>query len=70
MDKALRIKDKLEKYAKIDELKETIVEKYRSENESLKDDELKTLLTKVKLVLEEIESITQILLSTDNLFSR
>lgn len=55
MDKALRIKDKLEKYAKIDELKETIVEKYRSENESLKDDELKTLLTKVKLVLEEIE---------------
>ena len=32
--------------AKIDELKETIVEKYRSENESLKDDELKTLLTK------------------------
>ncbi len=55
MDKALRIKDKLEKYAKIDELKETIVEKYRSENESLKDDELKTLLTKVKLILEEIE---------------
>ena len=55
MDKALRIKHKLEKYAKIDELKETIVEKYRSENESLKDDELKTLLTKVKLVLEEIE---------------
>ena len=55
MDKSLRIKDKLEKYAKIDELKETIVEKYRSENESLKDDELKTLLTKVKLVLEEIE---------------
>ena len=55
MDKALRIKDKLEKYAKIDELKETIVEKYRSENEALKDDELKTLLTKVKLVLEEIE---------------
>ena len=55
MDKALRIKDKLEKYAKIDELKETIVEKYRSENESLKDDELKTVLTEVKLVLEEIE---------------
>ena len=55
MDKALRIKDKLEKYDKSDELKETIVEKYRSENESLKDDELKTLLTKVKLVLEEIE---------------
>ena len=55
LDKALRIKEKLVKYAKIDEIKDSVVEKYESENENLKDDELKELITKVKLVLEEIE---------------
>ena len=56
LDKALRIKDKLEKYAKIDEIKESIVEKYTKENEdSMKEKELVELITKVKLVLEEIE---------------
>ena len=56
LDKALRIKDKLEKYAKIDEIKENIVEKYTKENEDkLKEKELVELTTKVKLILEEIE---------------
>ena len=53
---ALRIKDKLEKYARIDEIKESIVEKYTSEFEDkLKEKELVELITKVKLILEEIE---------------
>lgn len=55
LDQAMRIKDKLEKYAAIDQIKEDVVTKYETENEALKEAELKELLTKVKLVLEEIE---------------
>ena len=56
LNKALRIKDKLEKYAAIDQVKEEVVSKYEEEFEDkLKDQELKELITKVKLVLEEIE---------------
>ena len=55
LDKAMRIKDKLEKYAAIDSVKEEVISKYESENEDLKELELKELLTKVKLVLEDIE---------------
>ena len=56
LNQALRIKNKLEKYAAIDQVKEEIVEKYTKENEdSLKEKELVELTTKVKLVLEEIE---------------
>ncbi len=56
MDKALRIKDKLKKYAAIDELKEATVDKYVKENEeTLKDDELKELVVKINLILSDIE---------------
>ena len=55
LNHALRIKDKLEKYAAIDKIKEDIVLKYNEENSNLKDNELNELITKVKLVLEEIE---------------
>ena len=55
LDKALRIKDKLEKYAAVDAVKEEIVNKYTEENADLKDAELTELITKVKLVLESIE---------------
>ena len=55
MDKALRIKEKLEKYAAIDALKEEVVTKYEEENKELESEELNVLLTKVKLVLESIE---------------
>ena len=56
LDEALRIKDKLEKYAAIDALKEELVSKYNDENEHLlKPDELKELLTKVSLIFHEIE---------------
>ena len=55
MDEALRIKDKLEKYATIDAIKEEVLNKYKLENESLKELELKELLTKVSLILSDIE---------------
>ena len=55
LNKAMRILDKIEKYEAIDKVKEDVVTKYESDNANLKDDELKELLTKVKLVLEEIE---------------
>lgn len=56
IDQALRITDKLEKYARLDEIKENIINKYTVENENtLKEKELAELLVKVKLVLEQIE---------------
>ena len=55
LNKAMRILDKIEKYEAIDKVKEEVVAKYENENQDLKDDELKELITKVKLVLEEIE---------------
>ncbi|MBR6690694.1 MAG: polyribonucleotide nucleotidyltransferase [Bacilli bacterium] len=55
LDEALRIKDKLTKYNAIDSLKEEVVAKYEEENKDLDDEELKKLLTSVKLVFGEIE---------------
>ena len=56
LDKALRIKDKLDKYSAIDNLEEEVIEKYKSENEdTMKPDELKELLTKVALIFHGIE---------------
>ena len=56
MDKALRIKDKLEKYAAIDAVREEIVELYTKENEDvLKEQELKELLVKVNMVVSDVE---------------
>ena len=56
MDKALRIKDKLEKYEAIDSIKEEMNELFTSEYEdTMKDDELKELLVKVQMVISDIE---------------
>lgn len=55
LDQAFRIKDKLEKYAAIDKIKEETLAKYESENENLKPEELKELLTKVSLIIADIE---------------
>lgn len=56
LDKALRIKDKLEKYSAIDNLEEEVIGKYKSENEdTMKPEELKELLTKVALIFHGIE---------------
>ena len=53
IDSALRIKDKLEKYAKLDEIKENLLEKYT--DEALKEEELKELLTKVANIFENVK---------------
>ena len=55
LDKALRIKDKLEKYEAIDNIKAEVVEKYTLENSELNSEELNILITKVKLVMESVE---------------
>lgn len=56
MDKALRIKEKLEKYATIDSIKEEMVELFTKENEDkLKEQELKELLVKVQMVVSNVE---------------
>ena len=56
MDEALRIKDKLEKYEAIDNIKEEMNELFTSEYEdTMKDDELKELLVKVQMVVSDIE---------------
>jgi len=55
LDAAMRIREKLEKYAAIDAVKEEVVKKYEEENNELDSEELTILLTKVKLILEQIE---------------
>ncbi len=55
LDNAMRIKDKQEKYAAIDKVKEDVVAKFEYENEELDKDELNELITKVKLCLSEVE---------------
>lgn len=55
LNEAMRISDKLEKYAAIDAIKEEIVTTYTTQNEDLRPEQLKELITKVKLVLEELE---------------
>ena len=55
LDNAMRIKEKQEKYAAIDCVKEEVVNRYTEENSNLNKEELNILITKVKLVLESIE---------------
>ena len=55
-NEAMRIKGKLEKYAAIDAVKDKVVEKYKLDfTDKIKDAELNELLTKVKVVLDEIK---------------
>ncbi len=56
LDKALRIKGKLEKYEAIDKVKEEIVEKYTLENkDNMPEEDFTKLITAVKLALEKVE---------------
>ena len=55
LDEALRIKDKLEKYAAIDKIKEDLVTKYTDENKDLESDKLNELIVKVVRIFEAIE---------------
>lgn len=55
IDDALRIKGKLESANKIIEIREELVEEYTLANEDLEHSELVELITKVKLVFEQIQ---------------
>ena len=56
IDKSLRIKDKLEKYAAIDKIKEDLTNKYKELYEDvMKPNDYQELITKVLLVFNEIE---------------
>lgn len=53
----IKIKDKLERYSAIDNLKEEVLNKYEEINKDLRDKEIKEILTKVKLILDDIEKV-------------
>ncbi len=53
IDKALRIKDKLEKYNELDKIKENLLEKYS--DDSLKDNEQKELNAKLCMIFDSAE---------------
>jgi len=55
LDEAMRIKEKLVKYEAMDKILEELIEKYTTENATLKDTELNELLTKVNLVFEQVK---------------
>ena len=55
LDKALRIKDKLGKYAAIDAVKDNLVLKYEEANKDLDSDSLNELKVKVIRIFESIE---------------
>ncbi len=56
LDKALRIKEKLEMHQAVDAIKEDVLKVYEEEYEdTLKEDALKELYTKVRMVLDKLE---------------
>ena len=55
LDEALRIKEKLERYAKIDEIKDNLLEKYKEDNKNLEGEELDLLLVKVEKIFSDVE---------------
>ena len=55
LDEALRIKEKLERYGRIDEIKDNLLEKYREDNKDREDEELDLLLVKVEKIFSDVE---------------
>ncbi len=55
MGEAIRIKDKLERLNAIESLKDEIVKHFEDQNHDMEHDELEVLLTKVKLILSNVE---------------
>ena len=55
LDNALRIKEKLERYGRIDEIKDNLLEKYKEDNKELEDEELDLLLVKVEKIFSDVE---------------
>ena len=53
IDEALRIKAKQERYQRLDEIKEAILNKYKEENKDL--EELDVLLYKVSKIISDVE---------------
>ena len=55
LDEALRIKEKLERYGRIDEIKDSLLEKYKEDNKDLETDDLNLLLVKVNKIFSDVE---------------
>ncbi len=55
LDAALRIKEKLERYEKLDKIKDDLLGKYKEENKELADEELDLLLVKVEKIFSDVE---------------
>ena len=55
LDEALRIKEKLERYGRIDEIKDNLLEKYREDNKELEDEKLDLLLVKIEKIFSDVE---------------
>ena len=55
LDETLRIKEKLERYGRIDEIKDNLLEKYKEDNKELEDEELDLLLVKVEKIFSDVE---------------
>ena len=55
LDEALRIKEKLERYGRIDEIKDNLLEKYKEDNKDLETDDLNLLLVKVNKIFSDVE---------------
>ena len=55
LDETLRIKEKLERYGRIDEIKDNLLEKYKEDNKDLEDEELDLLLVKVEKIFSDVE---------------
>ena len=55
LDEALRIKEKLERYGRIDEIKDNLLEKYKEDNKDSETDDLNLLLVKVNKIFSDVE---------------
>ena len=55
LDEALRIKEKLERYGRIDEIKDSLLEKYKEDNKDSETDDLNLLLVKVNKIFSDVE---------------
>ena len=55
IDKALRIKDKLEQQDTLSKIKEELISSYKEVNEDLDDEELTSLITKVSMIFDDLE---------------
>ena len=55
LDEALRIKEKLERYGRIDEIRDNLLEKYKEDNKDSETDDLNLLLVKVNKIFSDVE---------------